>query len=262
MVVNINGASVNYEVFGKDGGIPVLLLHGWGSSIEGMTSIWRFLESKEKYKIYAIDFPGESNKSSVPPVAWGVPEYGEMVKKFIEEFKIMKPNVIAHSFGGRVTIYLASKYQDLFDKIILTDAAGVKAKMTFRKFRRKIAFKCGKVALKIFTSKKNYEKKMQEFRDKYSSPDYKALKSDVMRETFKKVISLDLTPNLNNITRPTLLIWGENDIDTPVYMAETMKKYIKDSGLVVLKDAKHFSYIDKVFEYNMIVDNFLGSEEK
>ena len=51
MVVNINGASVNSEVFGKDGGIPVLLLHGWGSSIEGMTSMWRFLESKEKYKI-------------------------------------------------------------------------------------------------------------------------------------------------------------------------------------------------------------------
>lgn len=262
MIINIDGASVNYEVFGKDGGIPVLILHGWGTSIEAMTSIWKFLESKEIYKVYVIDFPGESNKSSVPPDPWGVPEYGEMVKKFVEELKIEKPNVIAHSFGGRVTIYLASKYQDLFDKLILTDAAGVKPKMTFRKFRRKIAFKCGKFALRIFTSKKNYEKKMEEFRDKYSSPDYKALKSDVMRETFKKVISLDLTKNLKDIKNSTLLVWGENDIDTPLYMAETMNKYIKDSGLVVLKDAKHFSYIDKIYEYNIIVDNFLGNDKK
>ena len=81
-----------------------------------------------------------------------------------------------------------------------------------------------------------------------------------MRETFKKVINLDLTPNLKDITRPTLLIWGENDIDTPVYMAKTMEKNIKDSGLVILKDAKHFSYIDKINEYNVIVDNFLGNK--
>jgi pimeloyl-ACP methyl ester carboxylesterase len=259
MITKIDGADINYEVFGQDGGIPVLLLHGWGVSIEAMTSIWRFLEGQKKYKIYVIDFPGESNKSSVPPKPWGVPEYGEMVKKFIEENKIEKTNVIAHSFGGRVTIYLASKYQELFDKIILTDAAGVKPKMTLKKFINRYKFKLGKFVLKTFTKKETRDKKLQEYRDKYSSADYKALNSDLMRETFKKVINLDLTPNLKDITRPTLLIWGENDIDTPLYMAKIMEKHIKDSGLVILKDAKHFSYVDKINEYNVIVDNFLSN---
>ena len=119
MITKIDGADVNYEIFGKDDGIPVLILHGWGASIEAMSPIWRFLEVKNKFKIYVIDFPGESNKSSIPPEPWGVPEYGEMVKKFIDLNGIVKPHVIAHSFGGRVTIYLASKYQELFDKIIL-----------------------------------------------------------------------------------------------------------------------------------------------
>lgn len=101
---------------------------------------------------------------------------------------------------------------------------------------------------------------MRAYRDKHSSPDYKALKSDVMRETFKKVISLDLTKSLKDIKRPTLLIWGENDVDTPLYMAKIMEKNIPDSGLVVLKDSAHFSYVEKSYEYNMIVDNFLGGE--
>ncbi len=259
MITKIDGADVNYEVFGEENGIPVLILHGWGASIEAMTSIWRFLESKHKFKIYVIDFPGESNKSSVPPEPWGVPEYSEMVKKFIDQNKIVKPHVIAHSFGGRVTIYLASKYQDLFDKIILTDAAGLKAKMTFKKLVNKYKFKIGKFILNNFSKKEERDKKLQAYRDKYNSPDYKALKSDVMRETFRKVISLDLKDNLKDITRPTLLIWGENDTDTPVYMGEIMEKNIKDSGLVVLKDAKHFSYIDKMNEYNVIVDNFLSN---
>ena len=42
-------------------------------------------------------------------------------------------------------------------------------------------------------------------------------------------------------------------------MAKIMEKHIKDSGLVILKDAKHFSYIDKINEYNVIVDNFLSN---
>ena len=36
-----------------------------------------------------------------------------------------------------------------------------------------------------------------------------------------------------------------------------MEKNIPDSGLVVLKNAKHFSYIDNSYEYNTIIDSFL-----
>ena len=52
-------------------------------------------------------------------------------------------------------------------------------------------------------------------------------------------------------------MWGEEDKDTPLYMAKIMEKNIKDSGLVVLKNAGHFSYIDKSSEFNLITDNFL-----
>ena len=41
-------------------------------------------------------------------------------------------------------------------------------------------------------------------------------------------------------------------------MAKKMEREIKDSGLVVLKGAAHFSYIDSPNEYNLIVENFLG----
>lgn len=101
---------------------------------------------------------------------------------------------------------------------------------------------------------------MKKYRDKHSSSDYKAIQSDVIRETFKKVISLDLTENLEKIKNPTLLIWGENDTDTPLYMAKIMEKKIKDSGLVVLNNAGHFSYLDKSMEYNIIVENFLDAQ--
>ena len=86
------------------------------------------------------------------------------------------------------------------------------------------------------------------------------IQSDVMRETFNKVINLDLTDKLKLIKRPTLLIWGENDTETPVYMAKIMEKEIADSGLVILENAGHFSYLDSSAKYNLIVENFLGGK--
>ena len=79
-----------------------------------------------------------------------------------------------------------------------------------------------------------------------------------MRKTFVNVINLDLTKNLKDIENPVLLMWGEKDIDTPLYMARIMEKEIKDAGLVVLKNASHFSYIDNAKEFNIVVNNFLS----
>ena len=256
MKTSINGVEINYEVMGE--GKPLLILHGWGACINAMAPIWQFFKSSRK--VYVLDFPGESGESAEPPVAWGVPEYAEMTKLFIEQNKIEGCDVIAHSFGGRVTIYLASRYEKLFDKIILTDAAGVKPKRTFKQKVKAKMFKVGCAVIKTVLPKNKKDEVLAKYRDKHSSADYKALKSEKMRETFKKVINLDLTPDLKNIKNSTLLVWGENDKDTPLYMAEIMKSQIEDSGIVVIKNAGHFSYLDNSAQYCAVANSFLNSK--
>ena len=140
------------------------------------------------------------------------------------ELKIKNPHVIAHSFGGRVAIYLASKYNELFNKIVLVDAAGVKPRKSLKKMLKIFMFKCGKKYLKIISSEDKYEERLKNYRKKFASSDYNEIKSDIMRQTFSKVVNLDLTKNLKQITRPVLLIWGKDDKDTPLYMAKIMKK--------------------------------------
>lgn len=253
MEIKINDVLINYEVFGE--GAPLLILHGWGGSINSTAPIWQFF--KNKFKVYVLDFPGQGNKSGALKTSWGIPEYSNMVLEFMRKLEINRPNVIAHSFGGRVTIYLASLYKELFNKIVLVDSAGIKPKTSLKKKLKICMFKCGKVFLKLTTSKEKYEEKLNNFRKKFASSDYSAIKSDVIRQTFSKVINLDLSKNLKNIENSVLLMWGEKDLDTPLYMAKIMEKNIKDSGLVVLKGAGHFSYIDRSNEFNIIVNKFL-----
>ena len=68
----------------------------------------------------------------------------------------------------------------------------------------------------------------------------------------------NLRPLLPKIQASTLLIWGENDTDTPISFGEIMKEEIPDAGLVILKDAGHFSYLDQLPQFCEIVGNFLA----
>lgn len=248
--------NINYQIFGE--GKPLLLLHGWMACIEAMAPIYQFFSKNRK--VIVLDFPGQGGKSDTLTEVWGVPEYSEMIYEFMKKLQIEGADVIGHSFGGRVIIYLASKYANLFDKIILTDAAGIKPKRNLKNRLKVFSFKLSKCLLKMFTSKEKFEEKVNKLRKKYSSSDYSKLDSNIMRETFKNVINLDLTDKLSKITRPTLLVWGENDKDTPLYMAKIMEKKIKDSGIVVLKNAGHFSYLDNSTQYLRVAEVFLGGK--
>ncbi len=259
MIFNENGIKVHYEIFGEDKTLykPLLVLHGWMAQIESMAPIYQFF--RQSRKVIVLDFPGQSGKSDTLVTPWGVPEYAQMVRNLIKELQIDGCDVIGHSFGGRVIIYLSSLEPSLFHRIILTDAAGIKPKMSLHKLWKIYSYKIMKKIAKGILPKEKYEKQIEKMRQKRGSADYARLQNDVMRSTFQQVIQLDLTKNLKKIQNSTLLVWGEEDQDTPLWMAKKMEKEISDSGLVVLKNAGHFSYLDQPKQYLVIAENFLNS---
>ncbi len=260
MIFKYKNIDIHYEIFGNEENEnsdvrPLLLLHGWMGKIESWAPV--YLHFMKTRKVYAIDFPFQGGTSTEPEESWGIPEFSQMVYDFINEQNIVGCDVIGHSFGGRVIIYLSSLYKDLFSKIVLTDSAGVKPKMTIKKFFKIYSYKFIKNIYKLFLSKEKYEDKLSKLRMKRGSSDYATLKSDVQRETFNKIINLDLTSKLQDISSPTLLIWGENDQDTPLYMAHTMEKKIKDCGLVIIENAGHFAYLDNTNKFLVVTNEFL-----
>ena len=91
---------------------------------------------------------------------------------------------------------------------------------------------------------------------KYGSRDYAAL-SPEMRKTFVKVVGYDQSALLSHIKNPTLLIWGDRDTETPLWMGQPMEKEIADSGLVVLEGGTHFAYLEQAARFQTIVRQFL-----
>ena len=254
METSVNGLGINYIIEGE--GKPLLLLHGWGACIDSFAPVTRELS---KYrKVYVLDFPG-FGASETPKEPMSVSDYTELTAQFIREMGIEGTDIICHSFGGRVTIKLAAEHPELVGKIIFTDAAGLMKKRTTKYYIKVYSYKfmkkCAKSAfmrgfLKLFGVDAVAKVKNA------GSDDYKQL-SGAMRATFVKVVNEDLRKYLPLIKSSSLLVYGENDQDTPVYFGEIMEREIPDAGLCVLKNAGHFSYLDQFPQYISIVKVFL-----
>jgi len=246
--VGVDGLQLRYRTYGT--GRPLLLLHGWGGSIESMTTV--FAEFMKDRAVYALDLPGHG-KSEKPPTPWSTTDFTNCVLKAMDLLELKRPDIIAHSFGGRVAIQMASLHRERVGKLVLVDSAGV---LPPRPLKYKMRVAIAKVA-KFFGKYGGFVgKSLRNFvYSKVASKDYMA--AGEMRETLVRVVREDLTDLMPQIKTPTLLIWGENDEDTPVSSGVTMQKLIEGSELIVLEHAGHFSYIDQATQFGLLARRFL-----
>lgn len=252
MEIIIDDIKINYidEGIGQN----ILLLHGWGANIETMLPIFNILKSK--CRVVALDMPGFGNSDN-PKRPWNSFDYANFIVKFIKKLELNDIILFGHSHGGRVSVIISAENQNLIKKLILIDSAGIKPKRRFMYYFKIYKYKLLKRLYKLIYHADSI--KLEKFYKKYGSTDYKN-STGVMRETIVKVLNDNIEPLLEKIDVPTLIIWGENDIDTPIYMAKIFQRKIKNSGLVVLENSKHFSYVDCYGKFKLVIESFLRDD--
>lgn len=252
--IDINGQLLHYEETGREGGRPVVLMHGWGCDHTTVRSIAKALESG--MHIYNVDLPG-FGKSPEPSEVWGVPEYADCIASFIDALGMEDPVLIGHSYGGRVAIRLASLRP--LSKMMLVDAAGIKPRHSLKWYIKVYSFKTARKLLPVILGKSRGQKVIDAWRGKAASDDYRN-SSPMMRSIMSLSISQDLTPLLPSIKAETLLIWGEKDTATPLGDARIMERLIPGAGLVSFPDAGHYSFLDEPARFRAVAREFFKKE--
>lgn len=221
----------------------VLFLHGWGSF---GASFGRLLDvAGETLPVVSPDLPG-FGASDEPDQPWSVDDYADFVISFLAKWNPKKVILIAHSYGGRISIKLAARSDLPFviDRIVLLDSAGILPKRGL-KYKLKVStYKIGKAILSWKPVRVVFPNALDEFKAGKGSSDY-ASASPIMKAALVKAVNEDLRPLLPSIKVPVLLIWGDKDTATPLSDARIMESEIPDAGLVVLEGAGHFSFVDQ-----------------
>ncbi len=237
MYYSYNGTKIYYKFYHKKNKRPIVLLHGWGSNSEVFKEIINKFPQKS---FLVIDFP-PFGKSSLLSHDYTIFTYAQMLMSLFEHLRLVEVNLVGHSFGGRISIILSAISCKYVHSCILIDSAGLKPKRSIKYYYKIYKYKvCKKLGLSTLNM---------------GSKDYLSL-SPEMQKTFKNVVNTFLDDYLCRIKCKTLIIWGTKDKETPVFMAKKLNKKIKNSKLVLIKNAGHFAFLDAPYQCVRLMQNF------
>ncbi len=247
----INEIKVNYKIEGT--GEPLVILHGWGGSSNSWLKVIEKL--KKDFKIVCPDLPG-FGKSEPPKSIWGLKEYANWLKEFVEKLKLEKFFLLGHSFGGRIAIKFSTFWPEKIKKLILCNSAGIKQK---KNFKEKIIFSLALLGNAIFSPKI-----LQRFKDKAQNLFYLFIRNldyakanKTMKEVMKKVIEEDILPHLPLLKAETLIVWGEKDNILPLDHAFIFREKIPNSEIKILPKTFHSPHLENPEVLAQIISQFL-----
>ena len=236
------GIEINYKEYGEKNGDAIVYLHGWGQNIQMMEPIANPFVSS--HHLVIIDLPG-FGASEEPKEAWTLEDYVDMIHNLLEDLKIDNPNLVGHSFGGKLSLLYSTKYQT---KRIVLLASPYKVKKNPESKKLKLLKKIKKIP--VLGGFADIAKKFM------GSTDYKNA-TPRMREILVKHVNTDLTEKLDKVKCPALLIWGTADAAVPYEDAVELEKLIKDAGLVTYDGATHYAYLERLQQTINVLKSFI-----
>jgi pimeloyl-ACP methyl ester carboxylesterase len=233
----IDDIKIYYDEYGR--GKDIVLFHGWGASKNTFNSLAKSLE--ENYHVVSIDLPGFGETKIDNPIF--LEDNVKLIHKLLVSLGIHSPILLGHSYGGRLAMIYSSLYK--VDKLVLVSAAGLKEKLKLDKW-----FK-----IKIYKLFKKYSIILKTGSDDYKNSD------DIKKKMLVEAVNNDLSNYLDNISTPTLLIYGRNDNVTSLPLARKINEKIKTSSLVVMEGSGHFPYLEEPTIFGLILNSFLAGDE-
>lgn len=233
---------INYKFVDNKSKQSLVFLHGWGQNICMMEFIAE--PFYKDYNVLIIDLPGHG-KSAEPKSVWSLEDFALMVNTLVKKLKLKNITLVGHSFGGKISIIYASKYE--VNNLVLL-ASPYKVAITKLSLKTKIFKKICKIK---FLSK--YTEKLKK---KVGSTDYRNA-TPMMRNILVKHVNTDVSAFCGNIKVPTVIIWGTLDTTVGIENAYELEKLIKDSAVIPYDGGTHFAYLEQKEKTIAIINSLL-----
>jgi 2-hydroxy-6-oxonona-2,4-dienedioate hydrolase len=177
------------------------------------------------------------------------------VHKFIEKRDYNNIHLLGNSLGGHVALVHILKHPERIKSLILTGSSGLYEHGMGDTYPKRGDYEY----IKTKTELTFYDPKMatKELVDEVYEIVNSRIKAIKIIALAKSAIRNNLGKELNNITKPTLLIWGRNDTITPPFVGEEFNKLIPGSELHFIDKCGHAPMMEVPESFNIILAGFL-----
>jgi pimeloyl-ACP methyl ester carboxylesterase len=216
--LTISGRLVHVEQAGT--GEPVVLLHGFGASTYSWRKVMPGLAAS--FHVIAIDFNGFGYTERPRDFESYTKEgQGKLVLDVMDALKIERAHIIGHSYGGGITLWLASRHPERMRSMVLVDSSAPTYSDT-RRSRAASLKPITRLYLRFVLRPSVIRKALLHsfYDDSLVTPElvqayYDRIRVEGVVDGYYGLTVPRRTPpdrvDLAKIDVPTLVIWGEND---------------------------------------------------
>ena len=252
----MQGLDVAYERAGA--GPPLVLVHGaaesgrvWQPQVEGLA---------DEFTVVAWDEPGAGRSADVPE-EFGLADYAACLAAVLEALGLGPAHVAGLSWGGTVVLELYRHHPEHVATLILVDSyAGWKGSLPEAEVRARVAGMREALAAPAA----EFDPTLPGLFAAGPPPEFAGLMEEMaaavrpesVRTQLSVMAGADQRDLLPRIAVPTLLIWGEADVRSPLGVARQLEEAIPDTTLVVLPGAGHLTNLERPGAFNDAVRAF------
>jgi pimeloyl-ACP methyl ester carboxylesterase len=258
----IDGLGIAYRRAGV--GPPLVLLHGFTQD----SRVWRpQLEAlADAYTVVAWDAPG-AGRSDDPPDGYGLADWADCLERFMDRVGLEHAAIGGLSWGGLLAQELYARHPERVESLVLADTyAGWTGSLGTAIASERLAACVRDSALPP-----------TEFVPRYLPGMFGPAVPDAIRDELGTIMAdthphgfrlmaaalahADTRERLPRIAVPTLLVWGDADVRSPIATAHAFRAAIPGSTLVVIPGAGHVSNLERPEAFNAGIREFLHARQ-
>lgn len=271
------GDSYGHYARAGEEGPAVVILHGWAASLKQWEWILPTLASAG-YTAYVLDLPGHGQAPRIPH-RYAMVDYLDYVHRWMEALDIQHPTLLGHSMGGYLSLQYALQYSGALRSLVLVDP--LYSHHQFNSYHRLVQWlSSSPQALRIAENLFRY------FPMWLIEASYLWIRHDVggaptalrrqaaldQKRADPRIVHMiatveDLSPHLQQLRLPALVIWGRYDHLLFPSSFETLVDLLPGAQGHCFMDAGHHphlgrsqSFIERVLTFlQQVIDDRQGT---
>jgi 2-hydroxymuconate-semialdehyde hydrolase len=246
-------------------GPALLMLHGSGAGVTGWAN-WRGLmpEMAQSYRVIAPDLVGFGYTQTPADFTFRfMDSWIDQIVALLEALNVRRAHVLGNSFGGALTLWLAHRRPDLFDRLVLMGPGGWPMKINSN-LEELWAYTPSVANMKRIMDIMAYDRSL--VTDELAELRYRATLRPGAQETFERVFPaprqrwLDaqvMAPaDLQALDNPVLIIHGRDDIVVDPTVSWNLHQNIRNSQLHYIGQCGHWTMIEHPKRFRQLIGNF------